>query len=598
MKKTLKKYFGFDSFRPFQKEIIERLVEKKDALVIMPTGGGKSLCYQLTALLLPGTTIVVSPLISLMKDQVEYLKNSGIEAEALNSSNADEENRNIKTKCLAGKVKLLYVSPEKLLSETDYLLRDIEVSLFAIDEAHCISQWGHDFRPEYAQLGFLHQKFPKTPIVALTATADKITREDIIKQLKLENPQLFLTSFDRPNLHLEVRRGYTQKEKNQAIFEFIKQRTDESGIIYCLSRKNTEKIASFLTKQGISCKVYHAGLSNKVREEAQEDFINDRIQIICATIAFGMGIDKSNVRWVIHYNLPKSIENFYQEIGRAGRDGLPSDTLLFYSIGDVILLSQFANESKQQEINLEKLNRMQQYAESSNCRRRILLNYFGETTATDCGNCDVCLSPPQKVDGTIVIQKALSAVARTNQQIGITLLIEILRGLRNSKIIQNNYHLLKTFGIGKNTSARDWQDYLLQMIHLGYLEIAYNEFNHLKITSLGNQVLFGKVKADLVAIEKNKEKKTVQKKVKKTTDFPSIENEDLFEELKKLRKELAKEEGVPAYLVFSDRTLRILANTQPTTITAFGLIHGVGEYKQEKYGTIFIQCIKEFSTKN
>lgn len=595
MERTLRKYFGFDSFRPLQKEVIEQLVEKKDALVIMPTGGGKSLCYQLTALLLPGTTIVISPLISLMKDQVEYLKNSGIEAEALNSSNTDEENTKIKMKCLAGKIKLLYISPEKLLSEADYLLQDIDVSLFAIDEAHCISQWGHDFRPEYAQLGFLHQKFPKTPIVALTATADKITREDIIKQLKLENPKLFLTSFDRPNLHLEIRRGYTQKEKNQAIFEFIKQRTNESGIIYCLSRNNTEKIAAFLTKQGILCKVYHAGLSNQAREEAQEDFINDRIQIICATIAFGMGIDKSNVRWVIHYNLPKSIENFYQEIGRAGRDGLPSDTLLFYSVSDVILLSQFANESKQREINLEKLNRMQQYAEAVNCRRRILLNYFGETTATDCGNCDICLNPPQKIDGTILVQKALSAIARTNQQIGITLLIEILRGLHNSRITQNNYHLLKTFGLGKNVSASNWQDYLLQMIHLGYLEIAYNEFNHLKITSLGRQVLFGKAKANLVAIESKKENKSSQKKTKKTTDFPTIENEGLFEELKKLRKKLAEEEGVPAYLIFSDRTLRILANTQPTTITAFGLIHGIGEYKQAKYGNTFIESIKSFS---
>ncbi|NMA73562.1 MAG: DNA helicase RecQ [Bacteroidales bacterium] len=595
MERTLRKYFGFDSFRPLQKEVIEQLVEKKDALVIMPTGGGKSLCYQLTALLLPGTTIVISPLISLMKDQVEYLKNSGIEAEALNSSNTDEENTQIKMKCLAGKIKLLYISPEKLLSEADYLLQDIDVSLFAIDEAHCISQWGHDFRPEYAQLGFLHQKFPKTPIVALTATADKITREDIIKQLKLENPKLFLTSFDRPNLHLEIRRGYTQKEKNQAIFEFIKQRTNESGIIYCLSRNNTEKIAAFLTKQGILCKVYHAGLSNQAREEAQEDFINDRIQIICATIAFGMGIDKSNVRWVIHYNLPKSIENFYQEIGRAGRDGLPSDTLLFYSVSDVILLSQFANESKQREINLEKLNRMQQYAEAVNCRRRILLNYFGETTATDCGNCDICLNPPQKIDGTILVQKALSAIARTNQQIGITLLIEILRGLHNSRITQNNYHLLKTFGLGKNVSASNWQDYLLQMIHLGYLEIAYNEFNHLKITSLGRQVLFGKAKANLVAIESKKENKSSQKKTKKTTDFPTIENEGLFEELKKLRKKLAEEEGVPAYLIFSDRTLRILANTQPTTITAFGLIHGIGEYKQAKYGNTFIESIKSFS---
>lgn len=596
MNKTLKKYFGFDSFRPLQKEIIERLLQKKDALVIMPTGGGKSLCYQLPALLLPGITIVVSPLISLMKDQVEDLKISGICAEALNSSNSDEENRRIKMRCLSGEIKLLYISPEKLISETDYLLRDIDVSLFAIDEAHCISQWGHDFRPEYAQLGYLHQKFPNIPIVALTATADKITREDITNQLKLNNPRLFLSSFDRPNLHLEVKRGYLQKEKNKAIIEFIEQHSNESGIIYCLSRNNTEKVASFLKKQGISTGVYHAGLSNKRREEAQEDFINDRVQVICATIAFGMGIDKSNVRWVIHYNLPKSIESFYQEIGRAGRDGLPSDTLLFYSVSDIILLTQFANESKQRDINIEKLNRMQQYAEARNCRRRILLNYFGETTATDCGNCDICLNPPQQFDGTVLVQKALSAVARTDQQIGINLLIEILRGMQNSKIIQNHFHLLKTYGVGKDVSAHHWQVYLLQMIHLGYLEIAYNEYNHLKITSLGKEVLFGQTQATLVVIpnEKEEKKKVKQKEKRKALDFPTIENEDLFNDLKALRKELAHEEGVPAYLVFSDKTLRSLSNAQPTTITAFGLINGVGEYKQSKYGEIFTKRIKNF----
>ncbi len=596
MNKTLKKYFGFDSFRPLQKEIIERLLQKKDALVIMPTGGGKSLCYQLPALLLPGITIVVSPLISLMKDQVEDLKISGICAEALNSSNSDEENRRIKMRCLSGEIKLLYISPEKLISETDYLLRDIDVSLFAIDEAHCISQWGHDFRPEYAQLGYLHQKFPNIPIVALTATADKITREDITNQLKLNNPRLFLSSFDRPNLHLEVKRGYLQKEKNKAIIEFIEQHSNESGIIYCLSRNNTEKVASFLKKQGISTGVYHAGLSNKRREEAQEDFINDRVQVICATIAFGMGIDKSNVRWVIHYNLPKSIESFYQEIGRAGRDGLPSDTLLFYSVSDIILLTQFANESKQRDINIEKLNRMQQYAEARNCRRRILLNYFGETTATDCGNCDICLNPPQQFDGTVLVQKALSAVARTDQQIGINLLIEILRGMQNSRIIQNHFHLLKTYGVGKDVSAHHWQVYLLQMIHLGYLEIAYNEYNHLKITSLGKEVLFGQTQATLVVIpnEKEEKKKVKQKEKRKALDFPTIENEDLFNDLKALRKELAHEEGVPAYLVFSDKTLRSLSNAQPTTITAFGLINGVGEYKQSKYGEIFTKRIKNF----
>ncbi|MDD3039844.1 DNA helicase RecQ [Bacteroides sp.] len=600
MRQTLKTYFGYDNFRPLQEEIIRHILNKQDALVLMPTGGGKSICYQLPALLCEGTAIVVSPLISLMKDQVEALQSNGIAAGALNSNNDETENINLRRACIEGRLKLLYISPEKLVTEKDYLLRDMNISLFAIDEAHCISQWGHDFRPEYTQMGILHQQFPQIPIVALTATADKITREDIIRQLHLINPRTFISSFDRPNISLTVKRDSQAKEKNRAILEFIHRHSGESGIIYCMSRNKTETVAQMLQKQGIRCGVYHAGLSPRHRDETQNDFINDRIQVVCATIAFGMGIDKSNVRWVIHYNLPKSIESFYQEIGRAGRDGLPSDTILFYSIGDLILLTKFANESNQQTINVEKLQRMQQYAEADICRRRILLNYFGETTTKDCGNCDVCKNPPERFDGTTIAQKALSAIARTDQQIGTGLLIEILRGNYSTEVTGKGYQELKTFGVGREIPTRDWQDYLLQMLQLGYFEIAYNENNHLKITSSGSDVLFSRAKATLTVIhrEETATTKTKKKKIVISKEFsfglPGTENEDLFEALRGLRKQLADQEGLPAYIVLSDKVLHLLSLSRPTTIEEFGAISGIGEYKKKKYGKDFINLIKQF----
>ena len=604
MLQTLKTCFGYDSFRPLQQDIIQNILNRKDTLVLMPTGGGKSICYQLPALMMEGTTIVVSPLISLMKDQVESLQANGIAAKAMNSANDETDNLILRRECMEGKIKLLYISPERLLTEMDFLLKDIRISLFAIDEAHCISQWGHDFRPEYTQLKKLREHFPEVPIVALTATADKLTRQDIVEQLDLKDPQIFISSFDRPNLSLSVKRGFQLREKTRTILDFIAKHPNECGIIYCMSRDRTEKVAEMLTKHGIRASIYHAGLSTSARNKAQDDFINDRVQVVCATIAFGMGIDKSNVRWVIHYNMPKSMESFYQEIGRAGRDGMKSDTLLFYSLGDLVMLSKFAAESGQQEINLEKLNRMQQYAESDICRRRILLNYFGEAMEHDCGNCDVCKNPPERFDGTIIVQKALSAIMRTDQQIGTRMLIAILRGSYSEELLQKGYDKLKTFGVGRDIPQRDWMDYLLQILNLGYIEIAYNEDNHLKITPSGAKVLYGQERATLVVIKREEresskaKKKKVEKEEQKLFSVTTLSDDgiskELFEKLRILRKKLADQQSIPPYIVLTDKTLHLLAAQRPTSMEEFGNVSGIGEYKKEKYGADFIKVIKEF----
>lgn len=596
----LKKFFGYTSFRPMQAEIIQAILQKQDSLVLMPTGGGKSICFQLPAIYLPGTAVVISPLIALMKDQVEGLIENGIPAAALNSTQSEEERQKIKQLCIQGKIKLLYISPERLMSEVDYLLTRIDISLIAIDEAHCISQWGHDFRPEYTQLAILKERFPRIPIVALTATADKITRTDIARQLRLKQPRLFLSSFDRPNLSLTVLKGFGKKEKIKAIVQFVKARRGQSGIIYCLSRKSTEDLAEKLSALGIEAVAYHAGMSAARREEAQNAFITDRVNVVCATIAFGMGIDKSNVRWVIHYNMPKCLEGYYQEIGRAGRDGLKSETLLFYSYGDVITLRKFAEDSGQADINREKLERMQRYCESDVCRRRILLNYFNEEAEHDCGNCDVCLHPPTRFDGTILVQKALSGIIRTNQEIGMQMLIDILRGSYRNELLSKGYNLLKTYGVGKDLSYREWMEYLYQMLQLGYMEIDYAEGNTLKVTPLGNKVLYGEQRATLAVVrEKEVEEEavgyTARKKSSSRTIKPVLSDsieETLFDALKQLRLKIAQKEDLPAYLIFNDKTLHEMVQHRPVTLAEFSEISGVGDVKLEKYGKVFVELIR------
>ena len=605
MLQTLKKYFGYDSFRPLQREIIEHVVDGGNALVLMPTGGGKSLCYQIPALMRKGVGIVISPLISLMKDQVDALRANGIAAAAINSNNSEADNRAIIDLCLHGQLKLLYISPERFVVEQKRFLSRIPIALFAIDEAHCISQWGHDFRPEYTQLADIRTTFPDVPVMALTATADKVTKEDILQQLNIPDAQQFISSFNRPNLSLQVCRGYSAADKLKHILALIRLHPHESGIIYCLARKTTEELAAKLQLYGVSTAAYHAMLSPEERNRVQDDFVNDRVQVVCATIAFGMGIDKSNVRFVIHYNLPKSIENYYQEIGRGGRDGLPCETVLFYNLQDIILLKRFAQESGQREMNEERLRRMQEYAEAQVCRRRILLNYFGEVSECQCGNCDVCNNPPEQFDGTRYAQMALSAITRTNEQVGFTTTIDILRGNATPDVKEHQYNLFPTYGIGRELSFRDWHDYLLQMLQMGLIELDYKENRHIHITPLGKSVLFkGKtvqlskvVKEDLhVKSKRTKTSALTNIQMAELSSIPTtkpalVEDKELFERLRQLRIQVAREEHLPPYIIFSDKTLHELATYKPQTIAAFGTIYGVGENKQAKYGAIFVEAI-------
>ena len=593
-KDALKKYFGYDSFRPMQEEIIQTVYDKKDALVLMPTGGGKSVCYQIPAITMDGLCIVISPLISLMKDQVESLRASGVEAAFLNSSLTSAEQKAVEDDVYYGKIKLLYVSPEKMVSQSFMpLLQQANVNLFAIDEAHCISSWGHDFRPEYTKLRFIKSQFPTIPVIALTATADKVSRRDIVKQLGLQQPKIFISSFDRPNLSLTVRPG---QKKIQQILDFINLRPNQSGIIYCLSRKNTEKIAQKLNDAGIKAGFYHAGMDAAERSKIQEDFINDNVPVVCATIAFGMGIDKSNVRWVIHHNLPKNIEGYYQEIGRAGRDGAASDTLLFYSFGDVMILRDIiqSNKSENIEVQLSKLERMQQYAESLICRRKILLGYFGESLQKDCGNCDVCKNPPKQFDGTILAQKALSAIARMQEKVGIRMLIDVLRGSKRQEILHYGYDKIKTYGAGADIGSTDWQQLIYQLINLGLIDIAYDQNNTLRLTKNAKNVLFHDQKVQLVKITDIKQRMDEQRaQLKKKTKRERVRDE-LFEKLRQLRKELAQKKGVPPYLIFSDASLEEMAAMKPTNENEFSNISGVGEVKLRQYGRSFIKAIIDF----
>jgi ATP-dependent DNA helicase RecQ len=593
---VLRNYFGYHNFRPLQAEIIDSVLSGNDALVLMPTGGGKSLCFQVPALVLPGITIVISPLIALMKDQVQALRANGVEAAFINSSLTGSEQSRIEQDCANGKIKLLYIAPERVFSN-GYLnfIKQLNISLFAIDEAHCVSFWGHDFRPEYTQLNILKEEFPHIPVIALTATADKITRKDILKQLKIEQAPVFISSFDRPNLSLTVLPG---RKRIQYIKDFVTSRPGQPGIIYCLSRKSTEEVAEKLRQEGIKAKHYHAGMDNNYRSTTQDEFIKDNIQVICATIAFGMGIDKSNVRWIIHYNLPKNIESFYQEIGRAGRDGLPSDTLLFYSYADYMQQQDMLKEvtGERRELQEAKLERIKQYAEAEICRRRILLSYFNESAGQeDCGNCDVCKNPPVAIDGTILTQKALSAIARTEEKISMTLLVDILRGYNTQLVREKGYDKIKTFGAGKEVRPEEWNDYILQMLNSGALDIAYDEGHALKLNERSREILKGNTLVKLVRFVPYAEKvKKQEEVVEKTKTKKEILRDALFDRLRKLRKELADSQNVPAYVIFSDATLSEMSQLRPTNEEDMLNISGVGSTKYNLYGEYFINEIKSF----
>jgi ATP-dependent DNA helicase RecQ len=592
----LKTTFGYDTFRPMQRQIVETVCSGRDALVLMPTGGGKSLCYQVPALALPGICIVISPLISLMKDQVEALRSNGVPAAYLNSSQSADEQLLAETLARQEQLKLLYVSPEKLLSQGfQYLLQRLNISLFAVDEAHCISAWGHDFRPEYAQLKLLKQLFPRVPVIALTATADRLTRNDIARQLQLSSPEVYISSFDRPNISIEVREGVKRFDQ---VVKFIRNQGNQSGIIYCLSRDGCTTLANKLNSSGFSALPYHAGMSAEERARTQELFLRDNVRIVCATVAFGMGIDKSNVRFVIHYNLPKNVEGYYQEIGRAGRDGLPSRALLFYSFADVMKLRGLVeNSSKQAQIDLgfAKLERMQQLAEAQTCRRQILLNYFNETLLEPCGNCDVCRSPRVLFDGTQLAQKALSAVARSGQKLPINLLIDVLRGAKTRQISEQQLDQIKTYGAGRDYSFIQWRSYLQQLVNLGLLEIAYERNYAFQLTPSSERVLFKGMPVQLAEPNiHNTEEKSTSTFISRTLNPVLEKQESLFEHLRALRKQLADQRNIPPYVIFTDASLQQMAKEAPVNKMAMLSISGVGEQKFATYGQAFINAILNF----
>ena len=579
----LKKYFGYDSFKPNQLAIIKDALAKKDVLAIMPTGGGKSLCYQLTALALEGTAIVISPLIALMKDQVDVLQANGIAAAYYNSSQSQETQQQILNQLEDGDLKLFYVAPESLGFFTG-MLEKLNISLFAVDEAHCISSWGHDFRPAYTQLGNLKNRFPTIPVIALTATADKTTQDDIVHQLRIPDAERHLASFNRPNLFLDVKPA---QDRIKHILEFLDERPFESGIIYCLSRKSTESISGKLQNAGFKAKAYHAGMSPEERSLVQEEFITDKVPIIVATIAFGMGIDKSNVRWVIHYNLPKNIEGYYQEIGRGGRDGLPAHALLFYSFADVAQLRRFISQSENADVEYAKLERMQQFAEALSCRRIALLNYFGEHVTQGCGNCDICTSPPAYFDATVLAQKVCSAVARLGEREPMGMVIDVLRGAQNAQVLEKGYQNVKTYGAVKDVSWLDLQQYVIQLLNQGVLEINFREGARLGLTPLAKEVLFSNKSIQLAVLQKGNEKKTVVKSKTQQTG--------LFEKLRLLRQEIATEQGVPAYVVFGDASLKDMEAKLPKNETEFMEVSGVGQAKLEKYADLFLKEIAKHS---
>ncbi|TGU75000.1 DNA helicase RecQ [Geomonas terrae] len=580
--------FGYKAFRPRQQEIVDTVISGRDAFVLMPTGGGKSLCFQVPALCLPGTAIVVSPLISLMKDQVDALRENGIAAACYNSSLGEAEARRVLAELHAGELKLLYVAPERLLSDGFIeRIKSLDISLFAIDEAHCVSQWGHDFRPEYAQLGILREIFPQIPMVALTATADAQTRGDILSRLGLKDATCFFTGFDRPNIR------YTVVEKNKPFSQlmgFLASRKDEAGIVYALSRKRVEEVARKLCEAGVKAAAYHAGLPDRERHEVQEAFLRDDVKVVVATVAFGMGIDKSNVRFVVHYDMPKSIESYYQETGRAGRDGLPADALLLFGYGDIAvargLIGNGGNE-EQNRIELHKLNCMVGFAEAQTCRRRVLLGYFGDKLEHDCGNCDICESPPERFDATEDAQKALSCVYRVGQRFGMGHVIDVLRGSQNQRILELKHDHLSTFGIGKHHAQDVWGSLLRQLIHLGYLEQDMANFSVLKLTESARPLLRGEARLELA---KPRDTRVVEKK--SAAKKPSYDGA-LFQELRELRKHIADEQQVPPYVVFPDATLAEMAAQMPKDKWELLKITGVGQHKMARYGDAFLRVIKE-----